>query len=91
MTKNEISRNEVKKLYKELIKKDFDALKREKSNSIKNQNVLEILKNIDAIFTGTYLHYKDFPKETKLGRSIADRVKLRKQRLDIITKKKKKT
>ena len=52
---------------------------------------MEILKNIDAIFTGTYLHYKDLPKETKFESSIADRVKLRKQILDIITKKKRKT
>ena len=29
MTKNEISRNEAKKMYKELIQKDIDVLKRE--------------------------------------------------------------
>ena len=46
-----------KKLYKELIQKDIDALEREKSNSIKKNNILEILKNIGAIFTVTYLHY----------------------------------
>ena len=52
-----------KKLYKELIQKDIDALKREKSNSIKKNNILEILKNIGAIFTGTYLHYGEVPKK----------------------------
>ena len=33
ITKSEISKNEEKKLYKKLIQKDFQALKKEKSNS----------------------------------------------------------
>ena len=50
-----------------------------------------IFKNaLNAIFTGTYLHYGKVPKETELERSIADRVKLRKQKLDIINKNKEK-
>ena len=59
VTTNKISKNEAEKLYKELIQKDTDPLEREKSNSIKKDNVLKILDNIDAIFTGAYLHYKD--------------------------------
>ena len=39
ITKSEISKHEAKKLYKELIQKDFDALKREKSNSTKKNNI----------------------------------------------------
>ena len=35
ITKNEISRNEAKKLYKELIQKDIDAIKRETIDSVK--------------------------------------------------------
>ena len=77
-------------MYKELIQKDFDALKREKSNSTKKNNILKIFENINAIFTGTYLHYGELFKETKFERSIADRVKLRKQKLDIINKNKEK-
>ena len=50
-------------MYKELIQKDIDALEREKSNSIKKNNILKILKNIGAIFTGTYLHYGEVPKK----------------------------
>ena len=73
-----------------MIQKDFDALKREKSNSTKKNNILKILENINAIFTGTYLHYGELFKETKFERSIADRVKLRKQKLDIINKNKEK-
>ena len=88
MTKSKISRNEAKRLYKELIQKDLDALEREKSNSNKKNNILKILGNINAIFTGTYLHYGKLPKKTKFERSIADRIKSRKERLDIIKKNK---
>ena len=54
-TKSEISKNGAKKLYKELIQKYIDALEREKSNNIKKNNILKILENINAIFTGTCL------------------------------------
>ena len=84
ITKSKISRNEAKKLYKELIQKDIDALDREKRNSIKKNNILKILKNIGVIFTGAYLHYGEVPKETIFERNIAETVKLRRQRLDII-------
>ena len=71
-----------------MIQKDIDALKREKSNSIKKNNILELIKNIGAIFTGAYLHYEEVPKETIFEINIAERVKSRRQRLDIINKKK---
>ena len=71
-----------------MIQKDFDALEREKSNSTKKNNILKILENINAIFTGTYLHYGKLPIETKFEKSIADRIKPRKERLDIINKNK---
>ena len=80
----------LKKLFKELIQRDIDPIEREKSNNIKKNNILKILENINAIFTGTYLHYGELFKETKFERSIADRVKLRKQKLDIINKNKEK-
>ena len=63
VTTSKISRNDAKKLYNELIQKDSDALETDKSNSIKKNNILEILKNIGAIFTGTYLHYGELPKK----------------------------
>ena len=47
-----------------MIQKYIDALEREKSNNIKKNNILKILENINAIFTGTYLHYGKLPKET---------------------------
>ena len=64
--------------------KDLDALEREKSNSTKKNNIFKILENINAIFTGIYLHYGKLPKEAKVERSIADRIKSKKERLDII-------
>ena len=90
ITKNEISRNEAKKLYKELIQKDIDALKREKSNSIKKNNILEILKNIGAIFTGTYLHYGEVSKKAIVERNIAENVKLKRRRIAEIEEEEKK-
>ena len=64
--------------------KDLDALEREKSNSTKKNNIFKILENINAISTGIYLHYRKLPKEAKFERSIADRIKSKKERLDII-------
>ena len=90
VTTSKISRNETKKLYNELIQQDTDALKREKSNNIKKNNILKILESIGAIFTGNYLHYGELFKETKFERNIADRVKLRKKKRLLKLKKKKK-
>ena len=67
-------------MYKELIQKDIETLKREKIKGIKKNNILKILENIGAIFTGNYLHYRELSKETIFERSIADRVKLRQQK-----------
>ena len=42
-----------------------------------------------SLFEGVYYHYKDVPKEAQYERSIAERVKLRIQRLDEVKKEKK--
>ena len=65
-------------MYSELIQKDNEALTGGKSNDIRKYNILNLLNNVGSIFTGTYLHYKDVPKETIFERSIAERIKLRK-------------
>ena len=44
----------------------------------------------NAIFTGIYFHHKEVPEETIFERSIADRIKSRKERFNIINKNKKK-
>ena len=38
-------------------------------------------------FSGVYLHYKTVPKETMFKGSIAERIKLRRERLDKIKRK----
>ena len=57
------------------------------NNKPEKHNILNILENIGTIFTGVYLHYKDAPKETMFERSIAERIKSGKGRLDEIEQK----
>ena len=87
VTKRKISKSEPKKLYNELIQKEADAREREKIDGIRKYNILSILKNIDLIFTGAYLHYKHVPKETMFQGSIAKRITLRSGTLDEIKRK----
>ena len=87
VTTGKISKSEAKKSYKELIGKDPDALEREreKSSDIRKYNMQDLLNNVGSIFTtDIYLHYKDVPKETMFERSIAEQIKLRKERFDEI-------
>ena len=81
------TKSEANKLYNELIQKDIDTLKREKSNRLEKYNILDIFNNVGSIFTGAYLHYKDVPKETMFERSIEERIKSRRGRLDEIKRK----
>ena len=87
IAKSKVSKNEAKKLYKESIQKDIDALEREKSNSIKKK----LFKNSQKHRCNIYWHLLALQKLTKKAnfeRNIAQGVKLRKQRLHIIDKKK---
>ena len=79
--------SEAKKLYNELIQKETDAMEKSGSNRPGKYNILNILNNVGSVFTGVYLHYKDVPKETMFERSIAERTKLRRERLDEIKRK----
>ena len=87
VTTRKTTKSKAKKLYTELIQKDIDILEREKSNRFEKYNILNILNNVGSIFTGAYLHYKNVPKETMFERSIAERTKLRRERLDEIKRK----
>ena len=48
----------------------------------KRYNILKVLKNLNSVFTGVSLHYKDVPEKAMLERSIAEKTKLRRERLD---------
>ena len=71
-----------------MIKPEVDALKHAKGKSKnKGNNILYILNNIESsLFDGVYFHYKDAPKKTEYEKSIAERAKLRRQRLDEVKK-----
>ena len=89
VTTGKTTKSEAKKIYKELIQKDVDALKREKIDEaevenidgIRKHNVLNILNNVASIFTGTSLDYKNMPKEKMFERSIAERKKIKKRKI----------
>ena len=82
-----ITKNAAKKLYDKLIQKDIDTLEKSKSNKPEKHNILNILENVGAIFTGAYMHHEDMPKETMFKRNIAERIKLKKEKLDEIKQK----
>ena len=83
-TKN-ISDKEAFKLYSDLITPDNAALEKSKCKSKdKRENTLNVLKNLESVFTVLYLHQKDVPKETRFERSIEEGIKLRRGRLDEI-------
>ena len=59
ITSRKISKIEAFKLYDDLIKGDIAVLKEVKDKSKdKRQNILMILKNLESIFTGTFLWTK---------------------------------
>ena len=86
VTTRKTTKSEGKKLYNELIQKDTDTLKREKSNRLEKY-LLNILNNVVSIFTGVYFNYKDVLKETMFEWSIEGRIKSRRGRLDEIKRK----
>ena len=87
-----VSENEAHKMYKNLIKPKVDKLASAKGRGKdKRDNILNILENIESsIFDGYYYHYFDNLKSKTTEKSITERTKLRRQRLDIVKKKGKK-
>ena len=62
-------------------------------NKNKRNKALNILNNIESsLFEGeSFYHYKDVTEETEYEKSIAERAKVKRQRLDEVTKREKKT
>ena len=58
----------------------------------KRNKTLNILNNIESsLFEGvSFYHYKDATEETEYEKSIAERAKVKRQRLDEVTKREKK-
>ena len=76
-------KKEAFKFYSDLINPDITELKNMKGKGKnKRYNILKVLKNLNSVFTGVSLHYKDVPKKAMLERSIAEKTKLRRERLD---------
>ena len=83
ITTQKIDEKEALKLYFDLINPDNDELEKSKSKAKdRKNNILNILKNLESVFTCVYLNYSDKPSES--GDSIAERTKIRRQRCDEI-------
>ena len=80
-----ISGNEAGEMYKNLIKPKVDKLTSAKGRGKdKRDNILSILENIElSIFDGYYYHCFDNLKPKTTEKSIAERAKLRRRRLNM--------
>ena len=72
-----------------MITPDINELRNAKSKSKnKRNNILNVLENLESVFNGSYLHYKNKPSESKSEseselkseESIVERTKLRRQK-----------
>ena len=85
-----ISEKDAKKLYSDLITSDVTKLKNAKvKGKNKRNNILNVLENVESIFNGKCLHYKDEQSKSE-SEDIAERTKLKRQRFDEIANKEKK-
>ena len=58
-----IAENEARELYNNLIKPDIATLRKSTSRSKdKRNNILNILSNLESVFTDVYLNYDNVPK-----------------------------
>ena len=86
ITTKKISENEARDLYSNLITPDIHQLKNAKHKSkYKKNEILDILENLESVFTGAYLYYEDVPSE--LEETIAKRLESVKERFDEIKRK----
>ena len=86
ITTQKISKKYALKLHSDLITLDITALEKSKSKGKdRRNNILNVLKNLESVFTGVYLNYSNKPSESE--ESISERTRLRRQRSDEIAKK----
>ena len=87
ITTQKISEKEALKLYSDLIIPDIVTLEESKGKA-KDQrnNILNVLKNLQSVFTGLYFHHVNVSKPES-EESIVEKTKLRRQRSDEIVKK----
>ena len=80
ITTQKISEKETLKMYSDLITLEITALEKSKGKGKdRTNNILNVLNNLESVFTGAYLHYKNVSKETKFERSITEnKIKKRK-------------
>ena len=64
ITTQKINEKETLKLYSELITPGITVLEKTKvKGKDKRNNFLNVLKNLESVFTGHYLNYSDEPSE----------------------------
>ena len=86
ITTQKTSENEALNLYDELIKPDILLLEKAKGRGKKKrENILNVLSNLQSVFTGVYLHYDNaFKSESRSNSefegSVAEKTKLRKKK-----------
>ena len=86
LTTQKICEKHVLKLYSHLIAPDITVLEKSKSKGKDGRNnVLNVLKSLELVFTGVYLNYSDKPSGSE--ESIAEKTKLKRQRSDKIAEK----
>ena len=86
ITTQKINEKDALKLYSDLITPDITALEKSKSKGKdRRNNILNVLKNLESVFTGVYLNYSN--KFSESEETIAERTKLRRQKSDEIAKK----
>ena len=88
ITTEKLSEKKARESYSYFITPGINELKKAKGKSINKRNkILDILENLESVFTGAYLHYNDAPSESE--ENIAKRIESIKGRLNEIEKKKK--
>ena len=67
ITNQKISEKYALKLYSDCVTPDITALEKSKSKGKdRRNNILNVLKNLESVFTGVYLNYSDKPSESEV-------------------------